>query len=379
MLIEVRLFNGVLKTLTYHVPEEFQNHIRPGSIVRVPLRNSVVSGLVQEMRGSAAVSFKIRSILMLEPLPHDQLYPEFIKKIAIYYQIEPVHLWIRLKTFIEHKRSKKAQSVDDQMELTGVNQLTGEQQNVVDFISSFIKKPSFSATLLQGVTGSGKTEVYKRLMETAWHENKTTIFLLPDVSLALQFQKLLTAQLTMFGAVEGFHSGVSDRHKKRVWQRLINGDPLILVGVHQPVMLPVANLGLIIIDEEHDTGYQEKKHPKMNSKEVALLRARDYNIPILLGSATPSITSLYNTRERGWHFFEMKQRFAGSMPTIKIAPLIDKKSNAPTFGLVCCWKMRCETVCNKASRLFFLLIGGDIVFLFSAADAVLLSVVATAR
>jgi primosomal protein N' (replication factor Y) len=85
------------------------------------------------------------------------------------------------------------------------------------------------------------------------------------------------------------------------------------------------NLGLIIIDEEHEVGYQEKKHPKTNTKEAAIMRAKLHNIPIELGSATPSVSTLYNIKQRGWHFFQLKKRFAGHFPKIQIVTLNDKK------------------------------------------------------
>jgi primosomal protein N' (replication factor Y) len=92
------------------------------------------------------------------------------------------------------------------------------------------------------------------------------------------------------------------------------------------VLLPISNLGLIIVDEEHEVGYQEKKHPKVNSKEAAIWRAHMNGIPILLGSATPSLTSLDNVKTKGWHFFELKERFAGIFPTVKTVSLKDAKN-----------------------------------------------------
>ncbi len=95
--------------------------------------------------------------------------------------------------------------------------------------------------------------------------------------------------------------------------------------MHLPILLPIPNLGLIIIDEEHDGGYQEKKHPKINSKEAAILRAKIINIPIVCGSATPSITTLYNVKQKKWHFFQLKERFSGTFPSITTVLLTDKK------------------------------------------------------
>lgn len=149
--------------------------------------------------------------------------------------------------------------------------------------------------------------------------------MLPEVTLAQQFTNIMRAELPEAIAISSFHSGTSTSEKRALWKNALEVVPQLIIGVHLPILLPLPHLGLIIIDEEHEAGYQEKKHPKINSKEVALMRAQQYNIPILLGSATPSITSLYNVKTRGWYFFQLKQRFAGNFPNVKTVFLSDKK------------------------------------------------------
>jgi primosomal protein N' (replication factor Y) len=180
-------------------------------------------------------------------------------------------------------------------------------------------------TVIHGVTGSGKTEVYKKLITATCESGKTVILLLPEVTLAIQFYNLLRKQLPSSIELRSFHSATTIKEKKQTWQLLVSGHPLVLLGVHLPILLPIANLGLIIVDEEHDVGYQEKKHPKINSKEAAIWRAHLYSIPIVLGSATPSISSLYNVKNKGWHLYALKNRYAGNFPTIKTVMLTDKQ------------------------------------------------------
>ena len=103
--------------------------------------------------------------------------------------------------------------------------------------------------------------------------------------------------------------------------------------MHLPILLPLSNLGLIIIDEEHDPGFQEKKHPKLHSKEIALLRAHTAQIPILLGSATPSLQSLYQVEQKKWQHLVLSQRFAGGFPTIITVSLRDKNKRNPHFWI----------------------------------------------
>ncbi|MDZ4152700.1 MAG: primosomal protein N', partial [Methylicorpusculum sp.] len=141
------------------------------------------------------------------------------------------------------------------------------------------------------------------------------------------------AQLPPTVILYSFHSATSVKLKKQVWQALLKKEACVIIGVHVPVLLPHPNLGLIIVDEEHEAGYQEKKHPKVNSKEAAILRASLHKIPIVLGSATPSIASLYNVKHRGWHFFQLKKRFAGAFPKIKTVSLTEKKGARRSFWI----------------------------------------------
>lgn len=156
---------------------------------------------------------------------------------------------------------------------------------------------------------------------------------LPEVSLALEFEQRLRKEFSETIPLFSFHSATSAKNKKIVWQQLLDGKPVVIIGVHLPVLMPIANLGLIIIDEEHEVGYQEKKHPKINTKEAALWRAKIAQIPILLGSATPSLATLYNVKTRGWDIFHLHQRFAGSFPQIKTVSLLEKKERRKNFWI----------------------------------------------
>jgi primosomal protein N' (replication factor Y) (superfamily II helicase) len=331
MYITVRLLNGFKKPLTYALPDAFRGKSLQGRIVQVPLRNRLVHALVQAQFKEFAIkpAFEIKELKNLQPFPDDAHYVPFITKIARFQQIEPFLILQRLQNFlisekkdedfIQHKKQLKQDDVT----------LTDEQKKVVDFLDPFIRKQSFKPTLLHGVTSSGKTEVYKKLLSKTYHENKSSIVLLPEVTLALQFAHLF--QQTLSVPVFSFHSHNTKKEKDHLWNMLLNHKPVVIVGVHLPVMLPINKLGLIIVDEEHEIGYQEKKHPKINTKEAALIRAHHYQIPILLGSATPSFSSLYNVKKRNWAFFSLKKRFAGNFPTIKTVCLTDKKNHRKNF------------------------------------------------
>jgi primosomal protein N' (replication factor Y) len=326
MYVYVKLLNGFPEPLLYTVPATLTDTIFVGSIVRVPLRAMQTAAVVQETHHtlSKKPAFAIKDIVGLEPFPNDPHYHTFLNQLAHYYQIDEIHFIKRVRQFLHAKEIQ-----DPTAELIEVIPaqsvtLTDEQQIVCDALSPLIKNPRYAPTVLHGVTGSGKTEIYKNLITECITNNKSVLLLLPEVTLALQFERLLRHQLGSM-PIFGFHSASGQREKRILWQRLVQEQPSLIIGVHLPVLLPIAHLGCIIIDEEHECGYQEKKHPKINSKEAAIMRANIAKIPILLGSATPSVSSLYNVTAKNWQFFQLKKRFSGALPTIKTVFLTDKK------------------------------------------------------
>ncbi len=331
MYIRVQLLTGYKELLWYSCPSEWEKGRLVGSLVRVPMRQQQLPALILSKQAHRPdVSFDVRPAIALEPVPDDAHYYKFIAMLSTYHQITPVTLIKRIKSFLFQKEvviaGEKNVRSDFSKTTAGKQEvrLTSAQENIVRVLLPTISNPQFSPALLHGVTGSGKTEVYKELIKLAHTEGKTSLFLLPEVTLSLAFEKRLQKELPNI-PVLGFHSATPVKQKRLLWQMLLEKKPLVIVGVHLPILLPIHNLGVIIIDEEHDPGYQEKKHPKINSKEAALMRAKQIGIPIILGSATPSIASLYNVKTRGWKFFQLLKRFAGAFPTIEIVPLNDKK------------------------------------------------------
>lgn len=321
--VHVQLLQGYKKILTYKVPNEWISKKLDGTIVTVPLRTQVVPALVLKTVDQLPKDFpyKIKLAIQKDHLPQDTKYHSFIKKISQFYFTEATRFYLRARTFLYAKEKKEIvtpkQEPTNSIKLQSLIALTSEQQIIVNYVQPHINTPSFTPTLIHGVTGSGKTEIYKKLIEHAIVKNKTVILMLPEVSLSVQFESLLRKQLPINIPIFGFHSAAKTKDKKILWKNLLNKKPVLIVGIHMPITLPIANLGLIIVDEEHEPGFQEKKHPKINSKELALWRAKYYNIPIVLGSATPSIQTLYNFEKNNWKVFKLAQRFSGKFPVIK--------------------------------------------------------------
>jgi len=335
MFVQVKLLQGYQKSLTYKVPESWDNNNLVGSIITVPLKNKVVPALVISTCKylPEQVSYVIKEAVAKDVLPPDKYYSSFIKNISSFYFSPQKLFYNRIRKFVHTKElAPRGQNPGGQhtSQARSSNiqkiELTNEQQTVVDYTNPIITNPTYSPTLLHGVTGSGKTEIYKKIISHSVEQNKSVIFLLPEVSLSMQFEQIFLRQLPSNIPVFSFHSATRVKDKKLLWQNLLEKKPCLIVGVHLPVMLPIANLGCIIVDEEHELGFQEKKHPKINSKEIAIWRAKHYNIPIILGSATPSINSLHNTSKHGWKLFKLTKRFSGSFPAIKTVP-ITKQAN----------------------------------------------------
>lgn len=319
MYVIVKLLNGCPQDLTYSVPERWRDNDLQGALVTVPLMKRLEPARVTTVLTTLPpVSYHIKDIHAYDPVLNDPLYKKFIANLSAYYALDSAVLYRRLQAFFKQKETENIllpPTIDKPLSHT----LTQEQQAVVDGIVPFIEQPSYQPCVIHGVTGSGKTEVYQSLMSAAHASGKAVIFLVPEVSLAVRFEQFFRGRFTV--PIFGFHSATSAPEKKQLWQALRAQRPLAVIGVHLPTMLPIPHLGLIIIDEEHEIGYQEKKHPRINSKEAALLRAHLHGIPVVLGSATPSISTLYNVQKRGWKLFTIRTRFAGAFPQVSIVKL----------------------------------------------------------
>lgn len=197
------------------------------------------------------------------------------------------------------------------MKVEPLYELSGEQKRVYDEIST--KMRSQKPLLLHGITASGKTEVYFKLIKDVIDNGKNVLFLAPEIALASQLTKRLARK---FGIddVAVWHSSISEGEKYDVWKRLYNDDVKILAGVRSAVFAPLNNIGLIIVDEEHESAYkQSNPAPRYDAKIIAQRLAQFHQCPILLGSATPDISSYYYASNNN-NLFELKKRFNNQPP-----------------------------------------------------------------
>jgi primosomal protein N' (replication factor Y) (superfamily II helicase) len=186
------------------------------------------------------------------------------------------------------------------------NVLNEEQQRVVQEIRRWIDAGVFTAGLLYGVTGSGKTEVYARAVESALARGRTALVLVPEIALTLWIGRLCRA---WFGeGVAVLHSGLSDQERSREWWRVRRGEARVVVGTRSAVFAPLEKLGLIIVDEEQESSYKQEETPRYHGRDVAVMRAKLEGAVALLGSATPSLESFHHARLGKYKLLRLESR-----------------------------------------------------------------------
>ncbi|MCB1122397.1 MAG: primosomal protein N', partial [Verrucomicrobiae bacterium] len=176
-----------------------------------------------------------------------------------------------------------------------VFQLTEEQNRCVESLQKSVAAGKFRVHLLHGVTGSGKTEVYLRTIESVIRAGKTVIFLVPEVALTPQTVGRLRARFNRYDfKTVVWHSHLSAGERLDAWTSLASGEAKVVVGARSALFAPMENLGLIVVDEEHEPAYKQEETPRYHARDVAVYRAKICNAVCVLGSATPSLESLYN-------------------------------------------------------------------------------------
>jgi primosomal protein N' (replication factor Y) len=189
--------------------------------------------------------------------------------------------------------------------------LTGEQHDAVERICAALSAGKFSPFLLFGVTGSGKTEVYLQALEHALSLNKSALVLVPEISLTPQTVERFRIRA---GEVAVLHSHMTDGERAEEWRRLRRGETRVAVGARSAIFAPLDNLGLIIVDEEHERTFKQDNTPRYNARDVALVRARECGAAVVLGSATPSLESWHNAITEKYTLLSLPNRVGGAKP-----------------------------------------------------------------
>lgn len=214
------------------------------------------------------------------------------------------------------------------IENTSNLKLTQEQQEAFDKVSASIDYNEYEEFLLYGVTGSGKTEVYLQLIDKVIKKEKSAIVLVPEISLTPQ---MLDRFISRFGKeqIAVLHSKLSIGERHDEWERIKENKAKIVIGARSAIFAPVKDLGIIIIDEEHDSSYKSEASPKYDAKEVAKKIAKQADVPLVLGSATPDLKTYYNSKEaQKITLLELTKRANNSnLPKVEIVDLKQELAN----------------------------------------------------
>ncbi len=220
------------------------------------------------------------------------------------------------------RESRELTQVDEDSVCEHAHQLNAAQQVAVSAISSSLD--SYSAYLLHGVTGSGKTEVYLQVIAKVLERQHQVLMLVPEIGLTPQLMQRFRRRFAVPIAV--FHSGLNDNERAQNWLRVQTGAAKIVIGTRSAVFADMPKPGLIIIDEEHDLSFKQQDGFRYSARDLAIVRARHENIPIILGSATPSLESLMNAEQQRYHLLELPERAGIAIqPTMKLIDLRQKK------------------------------------------------------
>ncbi len=195
-------------------------------------------------------------------------------------------------------------------------ELTGEQAAAVAAIDP---GAGFAAYLLHGVTGSGKTEVYLRLIDKALAAGKQVLLLVPEINLTPQLEGRVRARFPERSVVS-LHSELAEAARERNWRAAFSGEASIVLGTRLAIFTPMPRLGLIVVDEEHDASFKQQDGMRYSARDVAVFRANQLKIPVLLGSATPSLESWSNARTKRYRMLTLEQRAnpEATLPTVKV-------------------------------------------------------------
>lgn len=231
--------------------------------------------------------------------------------------------------------------------------LNTEQATAVGAIHS--ASDGFSAWLLAGVTGSGKTEVYLSVLENVLAQGKQALVMVPEIGLTPQtiarFRERFNAP------VEVLHSGLNDSERLSAWLKAKNGEAAIVIGTRSSLFTPFKNLGVIVIDEEHDSSYKQQEGWRYHARDLAVYRAHSEQIPIILGSATPALETLCNVRQKKYRMLRLTQRAGNARPALQ--HVLDLKGQRLQAGLAPALIARMRQHLQADNQVILFLTAGD--------------------
>ncbi|WP_338368307.1 primosomal protein N' [Enterococcus faecalis] len=229
-------------------------------------------------------------------------------------------------TFIE-KEAYRDPFANQTFEKTTALSLNAEQQVAVETILQSVQEQQSQTYLLEGITGSGKTEVYLQVIAEVLNQGKTAIMLVPEISLTPQMVQRFKSRFGEHVAV--MHSGLSQGEKYDEWRKIERGEAEVVVGARSAIFAPIENIGVIIVDEEHEASYKQEETPRYHARDLAIWRSEYHHCPVVLGSATPSLELRARAQKNVYQRLRLTQRAnqAATLPTIDVVDMRQEVEN----------------------------------------------------
>ncbi len=331
---------------TYEVPANLVSSIQPGKRVRIPFKNREAIGYVvaTNVEISAYKTKAIQEVLDEEPVLDSNMLL-LTRWVADFYgsswgeAIEnALPRWVK---FGKPPKEKKDESVSNETDaVASTRKLTPEQEKAFQQITHALDEKNPKPALLVGVTGSGKSELYIRAIRETLARDKSAICLVPEIALTEQLKFFFAKE---FGPwLEMLHSKMTDRERFLAWKRICEGKRRVILGPRSAVFAPVKRLGLIVIDEEHETSYKQETTPRYHARETARERCRIERAVLLMGSATPTLESMAAVQAGRFSGITLTQRVDGKkLPDVRLVDLKQYPKD-PRQGLIFSPPLRTE-------------------------------------
>ena len=319
------------KAFTYSIPQRFKSSIQLGQRVEVPFGRRLRIGYIVDFLNQTSIKKikPLKDIIDQRPLLDKQML-KLTRRIADYYcaswgevieAAHPANVRKRKRPIPEMPQLPFASEAQESNKIQRELSLSPQQRRVLNLIIKSIKRKRHQVFLLHGITASGKTEVYLQAIASVLAQGRSSIVLVPEISLTPQTVERFRSR---FGeAIALMHSRLLASERAQQWQMIKNGKAQIVIGPRSAVFAPVRNLGLIVVDEEHETTYKQKdSSPRYHAREVAIFRAKLARATVILGSATPSLESFYNAKKGKIKLLSLPERVTKrDLPQVSIVDM----------------------------------------------------------
>jgi primosomal protein N' (replication factor Y) len=330
LYVKVAIPRPIDSYFDYEYDEVTHGEIHAGDWVRVPFGRTKLNACVMAVSDEKPVlpgGIQIKAVM--DRLLPDFRIPEEVLRLcrfgSEYYQYPLGEaLFAASPPKLEKRLGMRAEKGDADTESPRrIRQLNEEQASALERFQGWVHEKADPVVLLEGVTGSGKTEVYIEAARKVLSEGKSVLILVPEISLTAQLRERFRSSLEERIAL--WHSALPDGLRQNQWLQVKSGEIRVVIGARSAVFAPLRDLGLIVVDEEHDATYKQEERFRYQARDLALFRGKQNRIPVLLGSATPSLETLQRVKEgKAGHLILKSRHSKSALPTIHLVSLLDE-------------------------------------------------------